>query len=103
MFDRDTERGAGVDPVGVSRLTVAFVAEGTSLRDVRGRYMRDSDKIKSAAGDGQCFGLPMERLAQEKAGNKLMANSVGTGAAVAMVGYDFELLARALRQLKSII
>ncbi len=64
----------------------------------QGVLLCDSDKIKSAASDSQCFGLPLERLSQEKAGNKLMVNSVATGAAVAMVGYDFDVLAQALRQ-----
>lgn len=64
----------------------------------QGVVLCDADQVKSPAGDNACFSLPMERLAQEKAGNKLMANSVATGAAIAMVGYDFELLAKALRQ-----
>ena len=45
------------------------------------------------------MGIPMEKLADEKAANKkLMANSVAVGAAVAMGGYEFELLEQVLKE-----
>jgi 2-oxoglutarate ferredoxin oxidoreductase subunit alpha len=44
------------------------------------------------------LGIPLEKLAEEKASNKLMANSVAVGSGIAVAGYEFELLELVLRQ-----
>jgi 2-oxoglutarate ferredoxin oxidoreductase subunit alpha len=51
----------------------------------------DSDQVKDAVDD-RLFGMPLERLAEEKAGDKVMTNTVALGAAVALAGYDLDIL-----------
>jgi len=43
-------------------------------------------------GEGVLFAVPLEKLAQEKAGDKVMANTVALGAALSLVGYDLGTL-----------
>lgn len=58
----------------------------------RGIGIFDGEKIKDIGGNGSLFGIPLERLAEEKAGGKLMSNTVALGAALALVNYDLDLL-----------
>jgi len=44
-----------------------------------GAIIFDGEKIKDAGGKGKRFSIPLEQLAKEKAGNKLMANTVAPG------------------------
>ena len=57
----------------------------------------DGDKLK-LAGEGNMLSTPLERLAEEKSGGKLMANTVALGAALGLAKYDFEILAGVLRE-----
>jgi len=57
----------------------------------------DSDKLKPKGSKHNLLGIPLEKLAEEKARNKVMANSVAAGAAVSVGGYDFALLAQVLK------
>ena len=57
----------------------------------------DGEKIKDVKGNN-LFSVPLERLAEEKAGNKLMSNTVALGAALGLVRYDFNILAEVLRE-----
>jgi 2-oxoglutarate ferredoxin oxidoreductase subunit alpha len=52
----------------------------------------DGEKIKDTGGNGSLLSVPLERLAEEKAGGKLMTNTVALGAALALVGYDLNIL-----------
>ncbi|OGO39763.1 MAG: hypothetical protein A2147_00205 [Chloroflexi bacterium RBG_16_57_8] len=63
-----------------------------------GTCIFDSEKAKDVSTDGSFFGVPMERLAVEKAGDKIMTNTVALGAALAMVGYDLDVLNAVLTQ-----
>ncbi len=58
----------------------------------------DNGKITAPGGNGNLFSVPLYRLAEEKAGSKLMANTVALGAALGLVGYDFEILAQVLQE-----
>ncbi|MBM4433386.1 MAG: 2-oxoacid:acceptor oxidoreductase subunit alpha, partial [Chloroflexi bacterium] len=58
----------------------------------------DGEKIKIVTSDASLFSVPLEKLAQEKAGGKLMENTVALGAAVGLVKYDFEILEKVLRE-----
>ena len=58
----------------------------------------DRDKVKTAGKKLTSLNIPLERLAGETTSNKLMANSVAAGAAIAAGGYDFGLLAPVLRE-----
>jgi 2-oxoglutarate ferredoxin oxidoreductase subunit alpha len=58
----------------------------------------DHDKLSIEGKKLNSLSIPLEKLAEETTSNKLMANSVGVGAAVAAGGYDFELLTQVLRE-----
>ncbi|MDO8492009.1 MAG: 2-oxoacid:acceptor oxidoreductase subunit alpha, partial [Dehalococcoidia bacterium] len=63
-----------------------------------GLTIYDGDKVK-VDGQEPCFlSVPFERLATEAAGNKLMTNSVAVGAALGLIGYDFDITAAVLKQ-----
>ena len=49
------------------------------------------------AGPG-IFGLPLEKLAIEAGGNKVMANTVGLGALLGAAGYDFKIPEQVLKE-----
>jgi 2-oxoglutarate ferredoxin oxidoreductase subunit alpha len=44
------------------------------------------------------FGMPLEKLAIEAGGNKVMANTAGLGALLGAVGYDFKILEQVLKE-----
>jgi len=75
---------------------IAFDRESINLHrkelDSKGVVVFDNNKVKGIAGDTNLFGIPLERLAQESAKNKLMANIVGLGAALGLIGYDIRIL-----------
>ncbi len=52
----------------------------------------DGEKIKDIGGNDNLFSVPLERLAEEKAGDKVMSNTVALGAALSLVGYDLDVL-----------
>jgi 2-oxoglutarate ferredoxin oxidoreductase subunit alpha len=56
----------------------------------------DGENIKDASAGGGLFSIPLERLAEEKAGDKIMANTVALGTALALAGYDLNILNTAL-------
>ena len=58
----------------------------------QGIVIFDGDKIKDIGGNGNLFSVPLEKLAKEKAGDKLMTNTVALGAALALVNYDLNIL-----------
>ena len=63
-----------------------------------GVILFNKEKAEALSGDGALFGVPLERLAEEKGGNRLMANTVALGVALGLVGYDPEILASVLRE-----
>ncbi|MBI4303677.1 MAG: 2-oxoacid:acceptor oxidoreductase subunit alpha [Chloroflexi bacterium] len=89
--------GAIADPVD---MLIALNKETIDLHQKElasgGVVIYDGQKIK-AAGDG-LFSVPLEKLAQEKAGDKLMTNTVALGAALGMVRYDFTIVDKLLRE-----
>jgi 2-oxoglutarate ferredoxin oxidoreductase subunit alpha len=58
----------------------------------------DHDKLTIEGKKLNSLSIPLERLAEETTSNKLMTNSVGVGAAIAVGGYDFQILAQVLRE-----
>jgi 2-oxoglutarate ferredoxin oxidoreductase subunit alpha len=58
----------------------------------------DQDKVKTEGKKLNSLALPLEKIAEEKTSNKVMANSVAIGAAIAAAGYGFDPLERVLRQ-----
>ena len=58
----------------------------------------DGEELKDVKNDGALFSVPLEKLAEEKAGAKLMANTVALGVALGLVHYDSEILGGVLRE-----
>jgi 2-oxoglutarate ferredoxin oxidoreductase subunit alpha len=53
----------------------------------------DSEKTEAGRGDNtSLLSVPMEKLAEEKAGGKLMLNTVALGAALSLVDHDLNIL-----------
>jgi 2-oxoglutarate ferredoxin oxidoreductase subunit alpha len=52
----------------------------------------DSDKVKDVGAGKSLLGVPLEQMAVETANNKQSANTVGLGAAMAVIGYDIAAL-----------
>lgn len=57
----------------------------------------DGEKIRGIAADKNLFNVPLNRLAEENAGHRIMANSVALGVALGLVNYDSEILENILR------
>ncbi|MFH1169564.1 MAG: 2-oxoacid:acceptor oxidoreductase subunit alpha [Chloroflexota bacterium] len=55
----------------------------------------DGDKVKGVTGS-KLFSVPLAKLSEEKAGSKLMENTVALAAVLGLVGYDFKLLEKLL-------
>lgn len=59
----------------------------------QGIIIFDGEKIKDFSGhNGSLLSIPLEKLAEEKAGGKLMVNTVALGAALSVVNYDLNIL-----------
>jgi 2-oxoglutarate ferredoxin oxidoreductase subunit alpha len=59
----------------------------------QGIIIFDGEKIKGVSGNnGSLVSVPLEKLAEEKAGDKVMLNTVALGAALAAVNYDLDML-----------
>jgi len=65
---------------------------------VEGAVVFDSGRMPDISSNGNLLGVPLESLAQEHAGNKLMANTVALGAALGLAGYDLRILNDVLRE-----
>lgn len=62
----------------------------------RGAIIYDGEKISIKTTESIHYSIPLERLAVEKGGSRIMVNSVATGAAMGMLDCDFIPLASAL-------
>jgi len=59
----------------------------------QGIIIFDGEKIKGVSGNnGSLLSIPLEKMAEEKAGDKLMINTVALGAALSAVNYDLNML-----------
>jgi 2-oxoglutarate ferredoxin oxidoreductase subunit alpha len=96
---KDSHVGAIAQPID---MLVALNKESIDLHReelaARGVAIFDGEKMKNAStGDG-LFGIPLQRLAEEKAGDKVMTNTVALGAALALADYDLNILDTALME-----
>lgn len=63
----------------------------------RGIIIFDGEKVKGVSGNnGSLLSIPLEKMAEEKAGDKIMLNTVALGAALSVVSYDLAKLNRVL-------
>jgi 2-oxoglutarate ferredoxin oxidoreductase subunit alpha len=84
-------------------ILIALNAETIDLHkgemDPAGLVICDRGKLKTSDKNGDNFlDIPLERLAVEKGGDRLMSNTVTIGAVVGLINYDFGLLADVLRE-----
>lgn len=95
---RDEEVRAPAEEIDI---LIALNRETMELH--RGRMKRhglaifDREKTKIEDSGDSFLDIPLEKLAVETASERLMSNSVAMGAAIGLLGYDFELLAGVLR------
>lgn len=96
---KDTKVDAIAEPVD---MLLALNKESIDLHQKElasgGVIIFDGEKTKTTSNNDHLFGVPLERLAEERAGGKLMANTVALGAGLGLVGYDFEILEKVLRE-----
>jgi 2-oxoglutarate ferredoxin oxidoreductase subunit alpha len=90
----DSKVGAIVEGVDI---LIALNMESIDLHQskmvTQGIIIFDGEKIKGVSGhNGSLLSIPLEKLAEEKAGSKLMLNTVALGAALAAVNYDLNIL-----------
>ncbi len=57
-----------------------------------GRIIYDSDTLKEKHDKPAFLDIPFEKLAMEHGGDRIMANTVATGAVLGMLGMDLEIL-----------
>jgi len=84
-------------------ILIALNAETIDLHkgemDPAGLVICDRGKLKTSDKNGDnLLDIPLERLAVEKGGDRLMSNTVTIGAVVGLINYDFGLLADVLRE-----
>jgi 2-oxoglutarate ferredoxin oxidoreductase subunit alpha len=94
---KDTNVGAISEPIDI---LIALNQETIELHRKelvdKGVIIYDGEQIKDVSAEG-LFNVPLTRLAEERAGNKVMSNTVSLGAALALVDYDFDILSTLLK------
>jgi 2-oxoglutarate ferredoxin oxidoreductase subunit alpha len=90
----DSKVGAIAEDVDV---LIALNMDSIELHQAKmatdGIIIFDGEKIKGVSGNrGDFLSIPLEKLAEAKAGNNLMANTVALGVALAAVDYDSNIL-----------
>jgi 2-oxoglutarate ferredoxin oxidoreductase subunit alpha len=74
-------------------LNLASIELHQSKMVTQGIIIFDGEKIKGVSDDnGSFLNIPLEKLAEEKAGDKIMINTVALGAAVSLVNYDLNMI-----------
>src|SRR5512143_1606680 len=58
----------------------------------KGHIIYDADTLKEKHDEARFLDVPFVRLATEHGGNKIMANSVATGAVLGMLGVELNVL-----------
>jgi 2-oxoglutarate ferredoxin oxidoreductase subunit alpha len=95
----DGRIGAIIEPVN---MLIALNRDSIELHQDElapgGSIIFDGEKIKDTGDSDGLFSVPLERLAKERAGDKVMTNTVAIGAALALVGYDLDILNAALNE-----
>ncbi len=74
-------------------LNLASIELHQSKMVTQGIIIFEGEKIKGVNDDNDSFlNIPLEKLAEEKAGDKIMINTVALGAAVSLVNYDLNVI-----------
>jgi 2-oxoglutarate ferredoxin oxidoreductase subunit alpha len=93
----DRELGAISEAVDI---LIAFNGESMDLHRSeladKGVVVFDREKVTNIDNGDHLFGVPLERLAEETAKSKLMANTVALGVAMCLLGYEAKALSDVL-------
>jgi 2-oxoglutarate ferredoxin oxidoreductase subunit alpha len=96
---QESEVGAIAEPLDI---LVALNKETIDLHQKeltnKGIIVFDNEQIKDVNNNGNLFGLPLEKIAEEEAGNKLMINTVALGVALGLIKYISEILEQVIRE-----
>lgn len=96
---KDAPVGAIAEPVQV---LIALNRETISLHrhelSANGIIVYDNEKVNIIDTNEEFLGLPLEKLAIEKGGNKIMANTVALGAALGLIGFNAGIMSGILAQ-----
>jgi 2-oxoglutarate ferredoxin oxidoreductase subunit alpha len=93
------------DVLAISRGLDILVALDKETIDIHRQELKtggivilDEEQTKAGTEGGKYFNVPLVRLAEDTAQNKLMANTVAAGATMGLAGYDFNLLSAILEK-----
>ena len=94
----DREIGAIAQEVNILiALNMDSIKRHQSEMIPQGIIIFDGEKMKEVSGhNGSLLSIPLERLAEEKAGGRLMLNTVAVGAALSLLNYDLNVLSTVL-------
>ena len=83
---RDSRVGAIAEPVDIL-LTLNKESIDLHRKELAssGVVVFDGEQVEDVGGNGHLLGVPLGKLAEERAGSRLMANTVVLGAALALV------------------
>ncbi|MCK9419695.1 MAG: 2-oxoacid:acceptor oxidoreductase subunit alpha [Nitrospirae bacterium] len=85
-----------IAPKGAIDIIVALDKESIRLHEreltSRGRIIYDSETLKETHDKPAFLDVPFEKLAMQHGGDKIMANTVATGAVLGMLGMDLDIL-----------
>ncbi|MBI5025365.1 MAG: 2-oxoacid:acceptor oxidoreductase subunit alpha [Nitrospirae bacterium] len=86
-----------LDRESIERHRSELVEVGTT-RNREGLVLYDSKSLGINHSDPSFLDVPMETIAVEKGGNKVMMNTVAVGAVLGMLNFDFSILESILRE-----
>lgn len=85
-------RAAAIPLQALIALNQESIEKHRDVVESSGIIIFDSEKCEVSRGDGRLLGIPLERIAIDKGGNRLFENSVAIGAMLAILGWDFQRL-----------
>ena len=98
-------RGKDDDVLALSRGLDMLVALNKETIDIHRQELKtggiiiyDGEQTKAEGEGEKYFNVPLVRLAEETAGNKLMANTIAVGATLGLADFDFNLLSAVLEK-----
>jgi len=96
---KDSEVGSISERINV---LIALNRESVDLHESEvnddGIIIYNSDNLNECKTDKKCLAVPMDKIAAEKFGNTIFANTIAYGAALALVEYGLELVAEILHE-----
>lgn len=82
-------------------ILVALNAETIELHRMetsrQGVVVYDADELQGITADDRFFAAPLAKLAQDRAGSKLMVNAVAAGVTLGLLGYGLDILPAVLK------